>query len=192
MKTSIKTAALLAAIMGSTLASKAQTTKTTAVNGIIYSVGAESGLELGAAKDLHKWSLSGSIGADIPVAEQFYATINAGYQNNFGKKNLFGTGFTAVDDQLLPVKAGLKYFAAGPFYIQAEAGAIFSLNKADAGYTKTAAFLYTPTIGVRLPLGGSSYLDTGVQYEGATKLNSFDYSKESILGIHVAYAFSIK
>lgn len=192
MKTSIKIAALVVAIMGSSVASKAQTVKTKTSTGIIYSVGAETGLALGDAKDLHKWSLGGSIGADIPVADQFYATINAGYQNNFGKKNVFGTGIAAIDDHLLPVKAGLKYFAAGPLYIQGEAGAIFSLNKADAGYTKTTAFLYTPTIGVLLPLGGSSYLDAGVQYEGSTKFNSFDYSKENILGVHVAYAFSIK
>jgi hypothetical protein len=51
-----------------------------------------------------------SVGADIPVADKLFATINAGYQNNFGKKNVLGTGLTAADDHLLPVKAGLKYF----------------------------------------------------------------------------------
>src|SRR5882757_5298442 len=117
MKNSIKTAALLVAIMGSSFASKAQSTKTTASNGIIYSVGVESGLSLGSAKDLHKWSLGGSIGAEIPVADQFYATINTGYQNNFGKKNIFGTSLTGTDDHLLPVKAGLKYFPVGVLYI---------------------------------------------------------------------------
>jgi hypothetical protein len=50
MKTSIKIAALLVAIMGSTLASKAQTTKTSASNGIIYSLGVESGLAQGRPK----------------------------------------------------------------------------------------------------------------------------------------------
>ncbi|MDP9076128.1 MAG: hypothetical protein M3O71_01790 [Bacteroidota bacterium] len=192
MKTTIKIAALLVAIMGSTLASKAQTTKTTASNGIIYSVGVESSLALGSAKDLHKWSLGGSVGADIPVAEQFYATINTGYQNNFGQKNVLGTGYTATDDHLIPVKAGLKYFPVGILYVQGEAGALFSLNKKDAAYTKSTAFLYSPTIGVMLPLNSGSYLDAGVQYEGSTKFNDFQNSKENMIGVHVAYAFSIK
>jgi hypothetical protein len=192
MKNSIKIAALLVAIMGSSFALMAQSTKTTAANGVVYSVGVESGFSLGSAKDLHKWSLGGSIGAEIPVIDQFFATINTGYQNNFGQKNVMGTGLTATDDHLIPVKAGLKYFPVGILYIQGEAGAIFSLNKKDAGYTKTAAFLYTPTIGVMLPLGSSSYLDAGVQYEGSTRFNAYDNSKENMLGVHVAYAFSIK
>jgi hypothetical protein len=149
MKTSIKIAALLVAIMGSTLASKAQTTKTSASNGIIYNVGVESGLALGSSEDLHKWSLGGSVG-------------------------------------------GLKYFPIALLYIQGEAGALFSLNKKDAGYTKSTAFLYTPTIGVMLPLSSGSFLDAGVQYEGCTKFNDFQSSKENMIGVHVAYAFSIK
>jgi hypothetical protein len=178
MKTSIKTAALIVAVMGDTLASKAQTTKTFTSNGIIYSLCVESGLVLGSAKDLHKWNLGGSVGAEIPVAEQFFATINTGYQNNFGQKNVLGTGLTAADDHLIPVKAGLKYFPIAPLYIQGEAGALFSLNKKDAGYTKSTAFLYTPTIGVMLPLGSGSFLVAGVQYEGSTKFNDFQGSKE--------------
>lgn len=191
MKTTIKIAAFLAAIMGSTFASKAQSTKTTAPNGIIYSVGIESGLALGSSRDLHKWSLGGSVGADIPVADRLYATINTGYQNNFGKKNVYGTSYTAADDHLIPVKAGLKYFPISGLYIQGEAGAAFSLNKKEAGYTKSAAFLYTPTIGFLLPVGKNNYLDAGIQYEGSTKFNAFENSKESMLGLHIAYAFSL-
>jgi hypothetical protein len=192
MKATIKIAALVVAIMGSTVATKAQTSKTTTSNGIIYSIGVESGLSLGSAKDLHKWSLGGSIGADIPVADQFYATISTGYQNNFGQKNVLGTGLTAADDHLIPVKAGLKYFPVGIIYVQGEAGALFSLNKKDAGYTKSTAFLYTPTIGVMLPLRSGSFIDASVQYEGSTKFNDFRSSKENMIGVHVAYAFSIK
>jgi hypothetical protein len=99
---------------------------------------------------------------------------------------------TAADDHLIPVKAGLKYFPIALLYIQGEAGALFSLNKKDAGYTKSTAFLYTPTIGVMLPLGSGSFLDAGVQYEGSTKFNDFQSSKENMIGVHVAYAFSIK
>ncbi|OCX52113.1 hypothetical protein BEL04_11495 [Mucilaginibacter sp. PPCGB 2223] len=192
MKNSIKIAALLVAIMGSSLASKAQSNKTGNANGVILNVAAESGISLGDARDLHKWGLGGSIGIDIPVANQLFATANAGYQNNFGIKNVAGTGLTATNDHLLPVKAGLKYFPVSILYIQGEAGAIFSLNKDDAGYAKNTAFLYTPTIGVQLPLSRSSYLDAGIQYKGSTKFNNYDNSRENMLGLHVAYAFSVK
>jgi len=193
MKNSIKTVALLAAIMGATFAAKAQTSTTTASNGVIYSVGAESGIAVGKFKDAYKWNLGGSVQADIPVASQFYATINAGYQNYFGKNNIYGTTFSPTDIHLIPVKAGLKFFPVKDLYIQGEAGAAFVLNKSDVGYDKAAAFIYAPTIGVQLPLNGSSYIDAGVRYEASTKFTSgVDNSKTNILGLRVAYAFSVK
>ena len=192
MKKAIKIAALIVAIGGSSLASKAQTTQTTSSIGVILKLGAESGLAFGSSKELHKWSLGGFVGVDIPVTNQLFAVVNAGYQNNFGVKNIAGTGIDAPDDHLLPAKAGLKFFPVKFLYVQGEAGAIFALNKQDAGYTKTAVFAYTPSVGVLLPLGSSSFLDAGLIYKGSTKFNDYDSSKENTLGVRIAYAFAIK
>jgi hypothetical protein len=193
MKISIKTVALLAAIMGATFAVKAQTSTATTSNSVIYSVGAESGIAVGNFKDAYKWNLGGSLQADIPIASQFYVTINAGYQNYFGKNTIYGTTFSPVDIHLIPVKAGLKFFPVKDIYVQGEAGAAFVLNKSDVGYSNAAAFIYAPTIGVQLPLNGSSYIDAGVRYEASTKFTSgVDNTKTNILGLRVAYAFAVK
>jgi hypothetical protein len=193
MKNSIKTGALLVAIMGANFAVRAQTSTTTASNGIIYSVGAESGIALGNFKDVYNWNLGGSIQADIPVARQFFFTINAGYQNYFGKNNIPGTTFSAEDLHAIPVKAGLKFFPVSDFYIEGEAGAAFVLNKSDVGYSKTAAFIWAPGIGVQLPLNNRSYIDAGVRYEASTKyVSGADNSRTNIVGLRVAYAFATK
>src|SRR5271170_230309 len=124
MKNSIKTAALLVAIMGATFAAKAQTTSSTTPsansgsNGVIISVGAESGVSVGDFRDAHRWSIGGSVQADIPVASGLYANINAGYLNYFGNENAFGSGQRATDIHMLPAMAGLKLFPVKYFYIQ--------------------------------------------------------------------------
>ena len=89
--------------------------------------------------------------------------------------------------------AGLKFFPVSIFYIQADAGAAFILNKGDLGYTKTAAFLYAPGVGVRFLVGGSNYIDAGVKYEGTTKyVSDVQDSKINFFELRIAYAFGIK
>jgi len=198
MKTSIKISTILIALIALTNLSKAQTSTpatpgTANSNSIIYSVGADGGFAAGSFKHANKWDLGGSLQVDVPVANQVFFTADAGYLNFFGKKNIDGTNESAPDIHLLPVKAGLKYFVAGPIYAQAEAGAAFVLNKSDLGYTKTAAFLYTPQIGVRLPLAAKSYLDAGAYYEASSKFSDgADDTKVNFFGLRLAYAFSVK
>lgn len=199
MKTTFKISALVLAFAGFALGAKAQTTsttstKTTTSSGIILSVGADAGIPTGNLSNNYSWSLGGSVQADIPVlSNQLFVTVNAGYNNIFGKKNIDGTGLDQPNIQLLPVKAGLKYFPVSHFYVQGEAGAAFLLNKSDlVGDDKSAAFLYAPQIGYQFPLGGKSYLDAGVRYEGTTKFSSVYNDKVNFFGLRVAYAFDTK
>ena len=98
--------------------------------------------------------------------------------------------FNPTNIQLLPAKAGLKYFLIPNFYIQGEAGAAFLLNKSDLGDDKSAAFIYAPSIGYQFHIGGNSYIDAGVRYEASTKFNSVvDDSKVNFFGLRVAYGF---
>ncbi|MGZ3765602.1 MAG: hypothetical protein ACXVB0_09590 [Mucilaginibacter sp.] len=200
MKNSFKISALVLAFAGFALGAKAQTTSTstskttTASNGVILSVGVDAGIPTGKLNDTYNWNLGGSVQADIPVVQhQLFVTVNAGYNNIFGKKNLDGTSLDATNIQLLPVKAGLKFFPVSNFYIQGEAGAAFALNKSDLGFDKSAAFVYAPQIGVQFPLSGKSYIDAGVRYEGTTKfISAVDNSKVNFIGLRVAYAFDTK
>jgi hypothetical protein len=186
MKNSIQFTALLLTIIGLTTTASAQTSNVKTQSGIILSAGVESGISTGSFRDNQKWSIGGSLQADLPVYDQLYVTINAGYRNFFGKNN-------QADLQLLPMLAGIKYFPVSHFYIQAAAGTGFVLNKSDFNYQKTAAFLYVPQIGVQLPVGGKNYIDAGVRYEGSTKYtSSAANSKVSSIGLRVAYTFSTK
>jgi len=199
MKSPFKISALILAFAGLSFGAKAQTATTTtktsnSSNGVILSIGVDAGIPTGSYKSAYDWNLGGSVQADIPViAKSLYVTVNAGYNNVFGKDNVYGSGLDATNIQLLPVKAGLKYFIVPHFYVQGEAGAAFLLNKSNLDDTKTAAFVYAPQLGYQFPLGGNSYLDAGVRYESTAKFNSdFDDSKVSFLGLRVAYAFATK
>jgi len=198
MKTTFKISALILAFAGLTVGAKAQTASTSAKtssssNGVILSIGVDAGLPSGNLSNGYNWNLGGSVQADIPVVNQLFVTVNAGYNNLYGKDNAYGTGLKATNIQLLPVKAGLKFFPVNNFYIQGEAGAAFSLNKSDLGFDNSAAFVYAPQVGVQFPLGGKSYIDAGVRYEATTKFNStIDNSKINFFGLRVAYAFATK
>ena len=201
MKNTFKISALALAFAALAFSAKAQTTtpttttstSTTTPSGIRYSIGVDAGIPLGNFKDTHKWNLGGSVQADIPVASQLFVTVNAGYNNIFGKKNQvgpLGTTYDVTNFQLIPVKAGLKYFIIPNFYVQGEAGAAFLLNKKDVGVDKSTAFVYAPQIGVQFPVSASSFIDAGVRYEATTKYaTGVDQSKVSFIGLRVAYGF---
>src|SRR6201992_2111890 len=179
MKTTFKISALVLALAGFALGAKAQTstksssTTSTGPNGIVLSVGVDAGIPTGNLNNTYNWNIGGSVQADIPVIpHQLFVTVNAGYNSIQGKNNIDGTGFDASNIQLLPVKAGLKFFPISHVYIQGEAGAAFLLNKSDFDNDKSAAFVYAPQVGVQFPLGGKSYIDAGVRYEATTKFNS--------------------
>jgi len=161
---------------------------------VIYSVALDAGSATGNFNDSHRYSLGGSLQADIPLVKNLYATVNAGYQNFFGRSNINGTMLSASDLHLLPVKAGIKVFPFSILYIQGEAGAAFALNKSDLNYEKSAAFIFAPQVGLQLPVGGSNnYLDLGFRYENSTRFTSnIDRSKLNYVGLRLAYAFSSK
>ncbi|MBB6108429.1 hypothetical protein SAMN05421821_102333 [Mucilaginibacter lappiensis] len=201
MKNSFKISALVLAFAGLAFGAKAQTstptttttTSTTTNNGIRYSIGVDAGIPLGNFKDNYKWNLGGSVQADIPViSNQLFVTVNAGYNNIFGKKNIGGVqGADVTNFQLIPVKAGLKYFIIPNFYVQGEAGAAFLLNKKDVGVNKSTAFVYAPQVGVQFPISANgNFIDAGIRYEATTKYaTGVDQSKVSFLGLRVAYGF---
>jgi hypothetical protein len=206
MKNSFKIAAIALAFSAFAFGAKAQTTtstttSTTTPTGIRYSIGVDAGLPTGNLSDSYNWSIGGSLQADIPViGNQLFVTVNAGYNNIFGKNNVVdnfsapGVNVTTVSSatniQLLPVKAGLKFFPVKNFYIQGEAGAAFLLNKSDLGADKSTAFIYAPQVGYQFQLGGNNYIDAGVRYEASTKfVSGADDSKVEFVGLRVAYGF---
>lgn len=156
------------------------------------SVGPEAGITIGDFNDSHSWMLGGSAQIDVPIASQLYFTGNAGFNNYFGKDvTINNTTISANDAQLIPVKVGLRYYPAGNFYIQGQAGASFLVNKDDIGATKSASFVYTPQVGYLIPLSGKNYLDAGVRFESNSKWVDGGKSN-NFFGLRIAYAFDLK
>jgi hypothetical protein len=198
MKSTLKISILAAAFAGFAFSANAQTTpasttKSTGSNGVVLSVGVDAGLPTGNLSNGYNWNIGGSVQADIPVVpQQLFVTVNAGFNDLQGKTNAYGLGVTAPDIQLLPVKAGLKWFPVSHFYIQGEAGAAFALNKSSVGYDNTAAFIYAPQIGYQFPLGGKNYIDAGVRYEGSTDFSSDNSATQvHFVALRLAYAFGL-
>ena len=196
----LKTTVLVLALAAFTIGAKAQTKTTTTPNGTKLSIGVDAGIPTGGLSDGYNWNLGGSAQLELPVANKLFFTVNAGYNNIFGKKNATfnvttpagNTTFKGdvTDIKLLPVKAGLKYFVASNVYVQGEAGAGFLLNKKDLGYTKSTAFIYAPQVGILLPVG-SNNIDLGVRYEGSTKYTAYDGSTLNFVALRVAYSFNL-
>ncbi|MEN0054073.1 MAG: hypothetical protein AAGC65_10405 [Mucilaginibacter sp.] len=194
MKTSLKLSTLIFLLLSIiSLNLKAQdintpvTPKTTNLgSGIRLSAGIESGLPIGKLNDAYNWNFGGSVQADFPIIErELYATLNAGF-NNIYANNVSN----AADIQLIPVKAGLKYFPVKNFYVQGEAGASFIANKSDMGTTKSAAFVYAPQVGVLFNVSRKSYIDAGVRFESNSAFYTND-NKSNFIGLRIAYAFNL-
>lgn len=193
MKTSLKISAIALSLTALfTLNVKAQdnrdTEPTTTTNSsrIKLSVGPDLALPVGGLSNAYSVGFGGSVQADFPVVkDQLFVTVNAGYLNFFKDKSNVGN-----DLQLIPVKAGLKYFPVKNFYLQGEAGASFLANKSDIGATNSASFVYAPQIGYQFGLGGSNYLDAGVRFEGNSKFTDLGKSN-NFFGLRVAYSFGL-
>ncbi|MFL9483938.1 hypothetical protein ACI6Q2_14260 [Chitinophagaceae bacterium LWZ2-11] len=190
MKNLIKAGVVtLSLVLGIAVTTNAQTTKNNdgRPKGILLSVGPDANLPIGNLKDGYDWSLGGSVQADFPVVSNaLYVTVNAGYDNFFAKNSIAN----AKDLQLIPVKAGLKFYAYKGLYVQGQAGVSFVGNKTDVGADKSAAFVYSPQIGYLIPLGKSNYLDAGVKFESNTKFSD-NGTNSNFFGLRVAYAFSL-
>ncbi len=196
MKKTIKTGIMgLALLTAFALTTQAQSTDngtpaktTTERPRFLLSVGPEANLPLGDFKDAYDWSIGGSVQGDYAILKKdLYVTLNAGYANFFAKDV---AGFSPEDLQIIPVKAGLKYYPVANFYVQGQAGAAFAVNKSDVGADKSAVFAYSPQVGYLFNLGNGSYLDAGVKFEGYSKFN--DGGKSSnFIGLRVAYAFGL-
>ncbi|HLZ87688.1 MAG TPA: hypothetical protein VKQ52_10620 [Puia sp.] len=151
------------------------------------SVGPEAGLPLGNYSNGYNWYFGGSAQLDIPVMHSLFVTVNAGYDNLFAKSGeIPGTNL-----QLIPLKAGLKYFFIGDLvYVQAQAGATIVANKTDVLADKSAAFTYTPQVGVLLKLAPKNYIDVGFRWEQTSSFYNGG-SNLSTLGLRVAYTFGL-
>ena|ERR1700744_279425 len=192
-KIGVVTALLVSVALGSRAQDQTKSINTTSSDKEFrLSVGPEIGLPIGNFSGAYSWIFGGSIQADIPIASDFYAVVNLGYDDAFVKKNS-APDFPSRNLQLIPAKAGLKYFVfSNLVYVQATAGVEFLGNHSDAGADKTSSFIYSPQVGVLLKLAPKSYIDAGFYYQEVTS-NFWNAGGGNLntLGLRVAYSFGL-
>ncbi|HEY1024609.1 MAG TPA: outer membrane beta-barrel protein [Sphingobacteriaceae bacterium] len=110
-----------------------------------------------------------TVGGDVRLQKDLYSnisgTLSLGYTSFFQKKE-FGGG--NVD--MVPVKAGLKFFTMDHFYLSGEVGPAFGTdnNNDSSAFGKGTLLVYTPGLGVDFNNG----LDFGFRYEGLSRNGS--------------------
>jgi opacity protein-like surface antigen len=150
-------------------------------------IAGEIGLPSGNFTNLSGIGLGASVKADLPVAENFAITLNAGFMNFFGRSNQL---FNVQDLTYIPAKAGLKYQLSESFYAEGQLGAALPLNK-----EQKTLFAWSPGIGNQFKLSGGNKLDLGIRYEGWTGKNDVvglnKTNTKGFVGIRFAYVFGL-
>lgn len=156
------------------------------------SVGPDFGLPISDLSRGYNWSAGGFIQADIPVIQNLYVTVNAGYRGIFSKSGGELSGSNGQDLQTIPLKAGLKYFFVGNLlYVQGQAGATILANKSNALADKSAGFTYSPQVGVLIKLAHKNYLDAGFYWESTQSFWNNGSGTVNMLGLRLAYTLGL-
>jgi hypothetical protein len=196
-KIGVVTALLVALSLGTVMTSKAQdaTPPTTSAASsssdnkeFRLSVGPDFLLPTGNFNTGYSWAFGGSVEADIPIISNLYGVVNLGYSDAYVRSG----EFPGRNLQMIPVKAGFKYFFVDNLiYVQGTAGATILGNKSDAGADKGAGFLWSPQVGVLVKLAPKNYIDAGVYYQQSQGFWNNGGGNVALLGIRLAYTLGL-
>ncbi|RFZ90524.1 hypothetical protein D0C36_22355 [Mucilaginibacter conchicola] len=137
-------------------------------------VGAEALRPLSAANDFYDIGIGGTARLNYGLTDKLAVTLTSGYYHF----NYKGSGnYNLYDVNIIPIKAGLKYFLIPNVYVNGEAGV--GLGRTPINYTKT------------IISGGFGWvykgLDVGLKYE-----NNFGrYDGFKNIGLRVGYGFKL-
>jgi len=189
IKISVVTLAIISFFAVSVNAQEEKPIRNNASNAFRLSVGPEVALPIGDFGDRYTWAIGGSVQGDLSVLkDKLFITLNAGYIS-FIKNDDYNGRFQS-NLQVIPVKAGLKYFPIKNLFVQGEAGVSFLTNKDDVGGTKSATFAYAPQVGYQFNLGNSSAIDLGIRFQGNSKFTDGG-SSNNFFGLRAAYSFGL-
>lgn len=146
----------------------------TGANDWRFGVGVEAGIPTGDLNDASKFALGGTARLQYGAAKNVALTLTSGYYNFFTKK--IGN-YNPPDQGLIPVKAGIKAYTDGGFYISGEVGAGF-----ETRYAKNTKLLLSPGLGYSW-----SNVDLGVRYENF----SGQSNNYGMVAARLAYGFKL-
>ncbi|MEO7211660.1 hypothetical protein [Mucilaginibacter sp.] len=87
----------------------------------------------------------------------------------------------------VPAKLGLKYYPSSILFVQGEAGAAFFSGTPRTAHEAGTAFVYSPQIGVELPVGSHRFI-ASLRYQ-STLPKANNSVKVSFLGLHTGFVF---
>jgi hypothetical protein len=93
--------------------------------GVKINIGAEGGLPLGDLSTGYSSVLGGSLKLEVPTIKNAYFTLSAGYNSFVLKSKYKGLGISSMVN-FIPIKAGAKYYSDAGFFIEGQAGIVFS------------------------------------------------------------------
>lgn len=194
MKNLSKLIAVASVAVATFFASNVKAQSTTPPNAWRFGIGVEGGVPTGNARDYSKAMLGGTARLQYGVATNVGLTLTAGYYNLWGKD---AVKFPGDDNDIkyksmgiVPVKAGIKAYAGGGFYVSGEVGAGFETsvfgaikNQDTDQFEKSTKLILAPGIGYSW-----SNVDLGVRYENFSGGNSGSYG---MVAARLAYGFKL-
>lgn len=155
---------MLSVVTAATVSGFAQTTTPSKLNGgAKLSIGIDGALPTGSAGDFYSAGIGGSIKYEVPTAPNTFFTISGGYES-FLYKSIYKVPGNSSSDSFVPLKAGIKYYTDGGFFLEAQAG--ISIYTGTDSFT---SFAYSPGIGYSFNGG----LEVGARYEAWVKDGTF-------------------
>lgn len=162
------------------------------ISKVQFSIGPDIGVVTGSLANTHTAMFGGSVQVGLPLNKRLYFTIDGGYNYFLGKRqsvaqppNIPQVNYIGVKS--VPAKLGLKYYLSPIWFAQGEAGAAFFSGTPRTSYEPGTAFVYSPQIGVELPVGRHRVM-ASLRYQSTIpKGNSA--VKISFLGLHAGFGF---
>ena len=111
---------------------------------IIFSIGVEPSLPIGAFHDIgYSFGIGGSLQGEYKAADDFGITLNAGYMNYSAKDyTINGVTFNGGSFGIVPVMAGFKYYFSPKVYGHGQLGVSIGTSSGAS-----SNFTYSPGIG---------------------------------------------
>ena len=155
------------------------------------------GTDVGFPFKNYQANIDFSAKAELPLSSNLKLSFSAGYSVLIPSNKIYLTTpvtSTAICDactiangpsepayHFIPVKAGLRYYYSGHFYVDGDAGAAFKANN-----VVNTSFIYGFGLGVLLPFNAHNALDFGLNFQSGYKTIDYD-NPESQIGVGLAY-----
>ncbi|PJJ83336.1 hypothetical protein [Mucilaginibacter auburnensis] len=149
-----------------------------------FGIGADALIPVGNTSTVANFGLGITPRLQYGVSDRFALTFTSGLYHFFPKtvnypaSGSFAGFTTQYKSNIIPVKAGFKFFAGGGFYVSGEAGVAFEVAEGKA----SSHFLWSPGIGY-----ATKKWDIGARYENF----SGNHYSDGVTALRVAYGFGL-